>query len=134
MELKKNMLKNWKMWIILILVILIVIFIINYNNLSKYETVEKFIDLVSQSEYGKAKKYVTSNFEWDLASVKKKDLQYAESFTYKYENYYLDNEYDIAYIHINEKETKFMAIYKFKVKKTIWGYKIDNYDYEYVDY
>lgn len=27
-----------------------------------------------------------------------------------------------------------MAIYKFKLKQTIFGYKIDNYKYEYVDY
>lgn len=113
---------------------IVIIFIIDYNSLSKYETMEKFLDLVSQSEYDKAKKYITSNFEWDLSSVKKKDLEYAESFTYKYGDYYLDDGYDIAYIYSNIKETKFMAIYKFKIKRTIFGYKIDSYKYDYEHY
>ena len=40
----------------------------------------------------------------------------------------------ILLIYINLKETKFMSIYKFKLKQTIFGYKIDNYDYEYTNY
>lgn len=130
----KSIWENWKLWVGVILGIVIIVFIINYNTLSKQETVEKFLHLVSQSEYQKAKKYITSNFEWDLSAVKKKELEYADSFTYKYGDYYLDNNYDVAYIHINSKETKFMAIYKFKLKQTIWGYKIDKYDYEYANY
>ena len=94
----KNILKNWKIWVGVIAVIVVIAFIINYNNLSKYETMEKFLDLVSQSEYQKAKKYITSNFEWDLSAVKKRKLDYAESFTYSYKNYYLEDDYDIAYI------------------------------------
>ena len=134
MEEKKKILKNWKLWFGVILILLVIIFIINYNGLSKQETVEKFLNLVSLSEYNQAKKYITSNFEWDLASVKKKNFEYAESFTYKYGDYYLDNEYDIAYIDSNLKETRFMSIYKFQVKQTIFGYKIDNYKIEYVNY
>ena len=60
--------------------------------------------------------------------------QNKESFTYKYGNYYLDNNYDIAYIDANLKETKFMSIYKFKVKQTIFGYKIDNYEFQHINY
>lgn len=76
----------------------IIIFIINYNSLSKYETMERFLDLVSWSEYEKAKKYITSNFEWDLSAVKKQNLEKKKSFTYSYKNYYLEDDYDIAYI------------------------------------
>ncbi len=130
----KNIFKSWKLWIGILIAILIIIFILNYNTLSKQETVEKFLYLVSESEYQKAKKYITSNFEWDLASVKKKELEYKESFTYKYGDYYLKDDYDIAYIYINMEDIKWMAIYKFKLKHTILGYKIDNYDYEYTDY
>ncbi len=128
-----NILKDWRVWVGVILILLVIIFVVNYNGLSRYETMEKFLDLVSQSEYSKAKKYVTNNFTWDLASVKKKNLKNAESFTYKYGDYCLEDGYDIAYININDKELKYMSVYKFKLKKTIFGYKIDDYkiDYEY---
>lgn len=130
----KSIWKDWKIWALLIVAILITIFVTNYNSLSKQETVEKFINLVSISEYEQAKKYITSNFEWDLSSVKRKEFENKESFTYKYGNYYLDNNYDIAYIDANLKETKFMSIYKFKVKQTIFGYKIDNYEFQHINY
>ncbi len=126
--------KNWKFWAGIIIAILIIVFIMNYNGLSEYETMEKFLDLVSQSEFDKAKKYITSNFEWDLASVKKKNFERKESFLYKYGNYCLENNYDIAYIDNNSKEMKFASIYKFKIKQTIFGYKIDDYQYETVEY
>lgn len=134
MEKNKNILKNWKLWSGIIIGVMIIIFIINYNSLSEYETTEKFIDLVSQSEYGKAKKYITSNFEWDLAAVKKKNFNIKESFSYSYGDYKLNDYDEIAYIDINDKQLKFMSIYKFKLKKTIFGYKIDGYSMEYVNY
>lgn len=97
----KEMWKSWKIWVVVIFIIGIIVFTINYNTLSKYETMERFLDLVSQSEYDKAKKYITSNFEWDLSAVKKRNFENKESFTYKYKNYNLEEEYDIAYINID---------------------------------
>lgn len=134
MEEKKKLYKNWKIWCIIIIILLLIFFIINYNGLSKNETVEKFIDLVSKSEYEEAKRYITSNFEWDLASVKKRNLEYADSFTYKYGNYYLEDEYDIAYITINLKEIKAAEIIKFKLKETIFGIKLDSYEIDMIEY
>lgn len=134
MENIKSYIKNWKIWSIILAIFLIILFIVNYNSLSKYETMEKFLDLVSESEYSKAKKYITTNFKWDLSAVKKHNLENAENFTYKYGDYYLENEYDIAYISNNIKETRFMSIYKFKLKQTIFGYKIDSYKFEYINY
>lgn len=89
-----------KKWIVIGIIVLIgiIIFAINYNSLSKYETMEKFLDLVSWSEYEKAKKYITSNFKWDLSAVKRQNLEKKENFTDSYKNYYLEDDYDIAYI------------------------------------
>ena len=134
MEEKKNILKDWRLWAGAILILLITMFVINYNSLSKQETVEKFLNLVSISEYDEAKKYITSNFKWDLASVKKRNLEYADSFTYKYGEYYLDKDYDIAYITINLKEIKAAEIIKFKLKQTIFGVKIDDYEIDMIEY
>lgn len=134
MEEKNKIWKNWKLWAGIIIILIVIIFVINYNSLSEYETMEKFLDLVSQSEYSKAKKYITSNFEWDLAGVKKRGLEKAYSFTYKYGDYYLDDDYDIAYITINLKEIKAAEIIKFKLKQTIFGVKIDGYRIDMIDY
>lgn len=134
MENMKIYIKNWKIWTIIIAIFLIILFIINYNSLSEQETVEKFIDLVSISEYQQAKKYITRNFEWDLASVKKQKFEYKESFTYSYGNYKLDSYDEVAYININLKEIKAAEVVKFKLKKTILGLKIDGYEIDWIEY
>ncbi len=133
MEEKKKFYQKWWFWTEIIIVFIIIFFIANYNGLSKYETAEKFIDLVSISEYSKAKKYITSNFEWDLAAVKNKDFDIKESFLHSYGNYKIESD-EVAYIDINDKTLKFMSVYKFKLKQTIFGYKIDGYEMEYVYY
>lgn len=130
---EKKIYKKWWFWTGIIAVLIIITFVVKYNSLSKYETVEKFIDLVSMSEYSKAKKYITSNFEWDLAAVKKKDFDLKESFLHSYGNYEIESD-EVAYIDINDKTLKFMSVYKFKLKQTIFGYKIDDYKMEYVYY
>lgn len=129
--------KNHKKWWVLLSIIIIlsvILFIINYNRLSSYETVEKFIYLVSKSKYEEAKEYTTSNFEWDLSSVKKQKLEYADNFTYKYGNYYLEEKYSIAYITLNLKEIRAAEIIKFKLKKTMLGFKIDGYEIDWIEY
>lgn len=126
--------KKWEIWVGIILILLIIIFMANYNSLSRNETVGKFIDLVSKSEYKEAKKYITSNFEWDLDSIKKRKLEYADSFTYSYGDYRLENDYDIAYITINLKEINAAEVIKFKLKQTIFGFKIDGYVIDWIEY
>lgn len=126
--------KKWWVLLSIIIILLVILFIINYNRLSSYDTVEKFIYLVSKSKYEEAKKYITSNFEWDLSSVKKQKLEYADSFTYKYGNYYLEEKYSIAYITLNLKEIRAAEIIKFKLKQTILGFKIDGYAIDWIEY
>lgn len=121
----KNILKNWKLWVGII-GFMIIIFMINYNSLSKHETMEKFINLVSQSEYKKAKKYITSDFPVDLATIKKEKLENKKSFSSTYKGYTLDNADEIAYIRMDD--LNYISVYIFKLKKTLMGYKI--YDCE----
>lgn len=125
-KINKRIYQTWWFWIGIIVAFIIIIFFINYNGLSKYETMEKFINLVSQSEYEKAKKYITSDFPVDLATIKKENLEYKKSFTSNYKNYKLDNENEIAYIRMDEYN--YISVYIFRLKKTITGYKI--YDCE----
>lgn len=70
---KEKLLKKWKLWLGVLVVILLFVIIINYNNLSKQETVEKFLYSISQSDYKQAKKYITLNFGLNLTTLKQKN-------------------------------------------------------------
>lgn len=137
MEEKKDndIFKNKKFWVILIIGLMGILWINNYNSLSTSETMDKFLTLLDCSEFERAKKYTTMNFDsnYGLTGLKKRELAYKESFTYSYGDYYLEDA-DIAYIDYKTDLLSVAHIVKFNVVDTIFGKKIDNYVIDIIDY
>lgn len=119
--------------IIISIIILIIIGLIGYiifnnnfkeynNNLSKYDTFDRFIMLVEEGKYEEAKKFTTKNFNANLSSIK--DIKISK----KTKDYDLSDENKFVYVDVFEVGYyKMTTTYYFEFEKTNYGWKINNF-------
>lgn len=117
----KSIWKNWKLWVAVIVgivVIVIISILILRNNLTPEETVSKFMYLIENKEYEKAKKLSSGKLEYlDLLSnIKPSDL------SFKYSE---DKKKATSVILEERVETTNLNI---EMKNTLLGWKIKKYE------
>lgn len=119
MEKNKN-LRNWKLWVGIIVVIALITTVLIFtqrNNLTPEETLSKFMYLIENKEYEKAKKLCSNNLEnlETVSNLKPSNL----SFTFS------KDKKDATCI-LLEDEIEFTTM-NVKMKNTITGWKIESY-------
>ncbi len=122
MEEKKNMLKNWKLWGIIVVIILIIAGITIFalrNNLTPEETVSKFMYLIENKEYEKAKKLCSGKLEYlDLLSnTKPSNLRFE----------YSEDKKNATSVLLEDKETAEITKMYVELSNSLLGWKIKSY-------
>lgn len=124
-EKKKNILKNWKLWIVVIVIIILVILIsilILRNKMTPEETVSKFMYLIENKEYEKAKKLSNGKLEMldVLSNIKPSSLTFNFS----------EDKKEAKSIIMEDDDTVEMTTMYIKLNNTILGWKISSYTVE----
>lgn len=120
---RKNILKNWKLWVGIIVVILIIIGIVVMslkNKMTPEETVSKFMHLIENKEYEKAKKLCSGDLEkLDLLSnIKPSSLRFEFS----------EDKKNATTTIIEDEETAEMTKMYVELSNSLLGWKIQNYN------
>lgn len=122
MEEKKKIFKDWRVWIAVLAIVLLVgigIFLLR-NKLTPQETVSKFMYLIENKEYEKAKRLCSGNLEkLDLLSNIK-----PSSLTFKFS----DNKKEATSILLEDKETAEITTMHIKLSNSLLGWKIKSYN------
>lgn len=122
MENNKNVFKNWKLYGIVVVAILIVVGITIFalrSNLTPEETISKFMHLIENKEYEKAKKLCSGKLEYldSLSNIKPSNLRFE----------YSEDKKNATSVLLEDKETAEMTTMYVELNNSLLGWKIKSY-------
>lgn len=121
MEEKKKLWKNWKFWVVatvIIVILAIISILVLRNNMTAEETVSKFMYLIENKDYEKAKKLCSKQLEHLdlLANIKPSSLSFKFSEDKKEaKSVLLEEEIKVTKLNV-------------KLEHTLMGYKIKDFN------